>query len=319
MYALTLNSRKQLERASLRAQAQKPRIEEVEFGVYNVWSTDPKKPGKFYIAGIQPAEKGGWEVTCGCPTQNAFCKHVAAVMPHYLMRVREMEQDRQAQEAMKCECGRSGYAFFDGKWHCIECVKAAAAKEEADAALSALVPYGYMMVNGVLVQSSQELDREIADMLAESADRDCPACGLVQPDDDSTDCWCCGATLDLADVDQELDPTNPVPAPTRTAITFQGALFFLEDLSGSEFEELYDRVVDHGCDLVERAENWTATQWAERRQGYEQQYAANGFLLEHLEREEVRRRTGQAAPHPTECAGCSQVRGDYRRLLPVAA
>jgi hypothetical protein len=37
-----------------------------------------------------------------------------------------------------------------------------------------------------------------------SCDRECPNCGLVQPDDDSTDCWACGAILDPDDIDPEL-------------------------------------------------------------------------------------------------------------------
>jgi hypothetical protein len=36
----------------------------------------------------------------------------------------------------------------------------------------------------------------------ESLDRECPECGLVQPDDDSTDCWCCGAILNPDDIDE---------------------------------------------------------------------------------------------------------------------
>jgi hypothetical protein len=96
MYSLTVTSRKQLERASLRAQAQKPRIEEIEFGIYNVWSTDPKRPDAFYFIAIQPARGGGYEVACGCPTQKYFCKHVASVFPHYLMREKQQELARTA-------------------------------------------------------------------------------------------------------------------------------------------------------------------------------------------------------------------------------
>jgi hypothetical protein len=96
MYALTVTSRRQLERASLRAQAQKPRIEEKEFGIYNVWSTDPKRPDAFYFIAIQPARGGGYEVACGCPTQKYFCKHVASVFPHYLMREKQQELARTA-------------------------------------------------------------------------------------------------------------------------------------------------------------------------------------------------------------------------------
>jgi hypothetical protein len=49
--------------------------------------------------------------------------------------------------------------------------------------------------------------QEIEEFIAEcnmSLDRECPKCGQVQPDDDSSDCWCCGAVLDPDDVDPTL-------------------------------------------------------------------------------------------------------------------
>ncbi len=44
--------------------------------------------------------------------------------------------------------------------------------------------------------------QEIEDFIAESnasLDRDCPVCGLVQADDEASDCWACGATLNPDD------------------------------------------------------------------------------------------------------------------------
>jgi hypothetical protein len=90
MYELTVNSRKQLERATLRAQSQKPRIEEVGIGMYKVWSSHATQPGDFYYTMINPAPDGqGYEVQCSCPTTRFLCKHVAAIFPHYLMRERQ--------------------------------------------------------------------------------------------------------------------------------------------------------------------------------------------------------------------------------------
>jgi hypothetical protein len=90
MYELTVSSRKQLERASLRAQAQKPKIEEVGLGMYKVFSTSPATPFTSYATGIFPAKDGnGYDVVCSCPTQRVVCKHAAAIFPHYLMRLKQ--------------------------------------------------------------------------------------------------------------------------------------------------------------------------------------------------------------------------------------
>lgn len=49
--------------------------------------------------------------------------------------------------------------------------------------------------------SVQEIEEFIAESQDTSADRECPACGLVQLEDDIEYCWCCGAELDPDDVD----------------------------------------------------------------------------------------------------------------------
>lgn len=98
MYELNVNTRKQLERATLRAQAQKPKIEEIGFGMYKVWSSNPETPWLTYSTGIEPAPdgKGGYAVCCSCPTTRFLCKHVAAIFPHYLMRLKEYSQSAEA-------------------------------------------------------------------------------------------------------------------------------------------------------------------------------------------------------------------------------
>jgi hypothetical protein len=88
MYELTVKTRRDLERATLRAQAQKPRIVEVAYGMYKSWSTNPATPLDFYYTGIEAASDGcgGYSVCCSCPTTRFLCKHVAACFPHFLMR-----------------------------------------------------------------------------------------------------------------------------------------------------------------------------------------------------------------------------------------
>jgi hypothetical protein len=171
MYALTVTSRKQLERATLRAQAEKLRMEEVVFGIYKVWGST----GNLYLIGIEPAIDGGYDVCCTCPTQNTFCKHVSTVMPHYQMREKDMLTDEQVRAAHE-----AAPAFPPVE----------IAKYQAEKALA------------VVAQSVQEIEEFIAE--SKSMDRHCPACGLVQPDDDSTGCWLCGASLDQGDDDQAL-------------------------------------------------------------------------------------------------------------------
>jgi hypothetical protein len=98
MYELNVKTRRDLERATLRAQAQKPRIEEVAFGMYKVWSTNPETPWIYYSTGIEaaPVREGGYSVCCSCPTTRFLCKHVAAAFPHFLMREKEYNQPTEA-------------------------------------------------------------------------------------------------------------------------------------------------------------------------------------------------------------------------------
>lgn len=178
MYQLTLKVKSQLENATRRAQAQKPRIEEICFGMYKVWSSNPQIVAP-YSVGIEPAQDGGYTACCSCPTQNYFCKHVAAIFPHYLMREK---QELQPTEAAQSAALTSTYQQ---------------AKAQAEKALADLAAAGW--------QPDQVEETE-------SMDRECPACGLVQPDDDSSDCFACGAILNPDDFDPEPDP-KPAPAP----------------------------------------------------------------------------------------------------------
>jgi hypothetical protein len=95
MYELTVKTRRELERATLRAQTQKPRIQEVDLGIYKVWSSNPAITAP-YLVGLEALEDGGYDVCCSCPTQRYLCKHVASCLPHYIMRLKQQEQPEAA-------------------------------------------------------------------------------------------------------------------------------------------------------------------------------------------------------------------------------
>lgn len=127
MYQLTVKSKKQLERATLRAQAQKPRIEEIGYGLYKVWSTNPATPWKYYNTGIEAALNGGYTVYCNCPTQprldrvtgemkDCFCKHTAAAFPHFLMR----EKQYAAEPVLVAATAAQVQEMSDQEWASVE-------------------------------------------------------------------------------------------------------------------------------------------------------------------------------------------------------
>lgn len=134
MYELTLRSRKQLERATLRAQAEKPKIEEVYFGGYKVWSSDPATPWKSYSTGVSRNIEGNLDVCCSCPTQKYFCKHAAAIVPHFLMREKEIkaEEVRMAQAQTLSDAEWEEIELASETAQMIEEVEAMLAKDRLD-------------------------------------------------------------------------------------------------------------------------------------------------------------------------------------------
>jgi hypothetical protein len=190
MYELNVNSRKQLERASLRAQAQKPRIEEIALGMYKVFSTNPATPYNSYSTGIFPAKDGnGYDVVCSCPTQRVVCKHAPPIFPHYLMMRRKSKLTRKPPKWRPRQKTRPVlYAdlipSFDDEVK-PQLPPVEVARAQAEQALAALAASGFQPT-----KPGEEI---------QSIDRHCPKCGLVQPDDDSTECLACGAILDPED------------------------------------------------------------------------------------------------------------------------
>lgn len=83
---------------------------------------------------------------------------------------------------------------------------------------------------------------------------------------------------------------SPATTGELTTIRFCGVNITLEDLDLEEFESLYDRVIDHGADLVEQAENWSASIWEQRKARHQAALDQNSLNLELLEKEDNRRK-----------------------------
>jgi hypothetical protein len=140
MYQLTLKAKSQLENATRRARIQKPRIEEICFGMYKVWSSNPLITVP-YLTGIEAVQDGGYKVCCNCPTQCFLCKHVVSIFPHYLMR--EKQEQGQVPASVKdnfiCQdCGDLA-TVWTGKealcWPCLLHRAEAEAEKEAHQAM----------------------------------------------------------------------------------------------------------------------------------------------------------------------------------------
>jgi hypothetical protein len=157
--------------------------------MYKVFSTNPATPYNSYSTGIFPAKDGnGYDVVCSCPTQRVVCKHAAACFPHYLMRLKEQVEPEAAQQAAPAEDPAILYAdlipSFDDEVK-PQLPPVEIARAQAEQVLAALAVSGFQPT-----KPGEEI---------QSIDRHCPKCGLVQPDDDSTECLACGAILDPED------------------------------------------------------------------------------------------------------------------------
>jgi hypothetical protein len=102
-----------------------------------------------------------------------------------------------------------------------------------------------------------------------------------------------------------LDVTPTATTGELTTIRFCGVNFTLEALDNTEFEQLYDAVIDHGSDLVERASTWPMHIYADRKEAHKKQLAENSLHLALLDKEADRRKTLPTSTEPQLCPDCS--------------
>jgi hypothetical protein len=190
MNTLTINSKAALTlaRATEKARTEKPLVKKTRnYGWYLVRSTTDMT--RWYSVICNSVTR---EITCNCPATKP-CYHIAAVAPLHSFIARQL-RDQAAQELVVAEAEAANWplpgltevpSFFNSE--------AEAERVATEAALVALeVAWPVSEIEEFIAENSTSLDRH------------CPTCGLVQPDNDNTDCWACGAALNLDDLDPML-------------------------------------------------------------------------------------------------------------------
>jgi hypothetical protein len=92
-----------------------------------------------------------------------------------------------------------------------------------------------------------------------------------------------------------------------TTIRFCGVNFTLETLEDYEFVQLFDAVIDHGSDLVERASTWPMHIYADRKEAHKKELAENARLIVLMDAEAGRRNSLPASTGPALCSECIQL------------
>lgn len=170
MNTLTINNKAALTlaRAAEKARVEKPLVRKTAtYGVYAVTSSDKTREYKV------TCNSDTKTITCNCKATKP-CYHIAAVAPLHSYIARQKQEVEAAAQAATPACTFSP----------VEVAQAQA--EQALVELEKSWPVS-------------EIEEFIAENSA-SLERECPVCGLVQPDDDSSDCWACGAALNPEDV-----------------------------------------------------------------------------------------------------------------------
>lgn len=155
---ISIENREAFARAEAKAREVKPRVTivpDAPFGTYSVSGSQ----GKEYTVTFQKQD-GHWVASCTCPAHVADgrenyvpkpCYHLPAAYNAFHLHVR-MRQEIKAsiegpawppavaaqdtedeQPPIECGCGKTGFAFFEGRWWCGECLKAEYEKREAQA------------------------------------------------------------------------------------------------------------------------------------------------------------------------------------------
>jgi hypothetical protein len=84
-------------------------------------------------------------------------------------------------------------------------------------------------------------------------------------------------------------PNSTTLCPEHCTVRFYGINYFLPELEDSEFNALFDRIIDDAADLDERAEGWTAAEFVDKKASFQKQQAQAFYNLEMLELEGKRR------------------------------
>jgi hypothetical protein len=100
---------------------------------------------------------------------------------------------------------------------------------------------------------------------------------------------------------------TPAATGEKTTIRFCGVNFTLEDLEDYEFIHLFDAVVDHGSDLVERAANMPMHVYEQHKERHIKQLAENSLHIVLLDREAERRKALPASTGPDLCDDCRRL------------
>lgn len=187
---ISIEDRKRFANAEAKARHIRPLVRFVEFGTYTVPSSRPGKEP--YTVKFSKDAAGHWQAECDClgHRKGLPCYHVPAAYASHRIQVNVRKQLRAAQPVAPVQ-------------NQFQILPVEEARGQAAEALTALV------VDGVITTSMQEIDRLIEQANEVSMDRECPNCGLVQPDDDSTDCFACRTILDPDDEDPDPEP-DPV-------------------------------------------------------------------------------------------------------------
>ncbi|MDB5079568.1 MAG: hypothetical protein JWP00_1492 [Chloroflexi bacterium] len=194
---ISIEDRKRFANAEAKARRIRPVVRVTEFGTYKVASSDPAKAP--YTVKFSKDRAGHWQAECNCQghSREMACYHIPAAYASHKIQVGIRQQVRAAE----------GAAPAPAPHLYVIPTTVEEARAQAEAALANLGTYNW------------QVDMR-AEMEPVSMDRECPKCGLVQPDDDSTDCCVCSAILNPDDEDPDPDHDPALCACGKPGFSF---------------------------------------------------------------------------------------------------
>jgi hypothetical protein len=125
---LAIEDRAAWAKAEQKAREIKPRVRMVKFGTYEVASSKPGNPPYTVTFAKQD---GHWIVSCTCPAHTKSqppkpCFHCPSAYSVHRSEVFKRQQEREEQHPLpKCDCGKQGFALYNDRFYCIDCIKSA--------------------------------------------------------------------------------------------------------------------------------------------------------------------------------------------------